>query len=411
MSTTTTDRFNGLNGGVAFKAPCRLATTENITLSGEQTIDGVASVAGDRVLVKDQSVASENGVYDVSTSAWQRAADFDGNGDIVTGTMIRANLGDTNADTFWRVSTTGAIIIGTSSISFAASNVQQSAVSTFMAPILLSLDEAELKESINAEADVDFLAYSDARAEFFEGFVGSVAGATINLGAQGSSKINVLSSGASISSLGTSVTGNPIYFMRFADVNTLVNGANLILPTGANITTAAGDTMITIDEGFNVFRVYSYERADGSALAGGSSPNTYQASPANPAAAGSTTHTMAGLAGAVTPNSSGEVMITISGYADDSGASTTMGVELRLYYGTGTAPSNGGALTGTAGASALRVQNTVAGSARDVPFSTQAIITGLAPATTYWIDLSQAQISGTVVATLTNISISAFEIN
>jgi len=49
------DRINGLVGGIAFKAPCRAATTANIALDGEQTIDGVSIVDGDRVLVKEQT--------------------------------------------------------------------------------------------------------------------------------------------------------------------------------------------------------------------------------------------------------------------------------------------------------------------------------------------------------------------
>ena len=57
------------------KRSVRVATTANITLSGTQTIDGVAVVAGDRVLVKDQTAAAENGIYVVAAGAWSRAAD------------------------------------------------------------------------------------------------------------------------------------------------------------------------------------------------------------------------------------------------------------------------------------------------------------------------------------------------
>ena len=53
------------------------ATTANIaTLSGTMTIDGIALVAGDRVLVKDQTTTSQNGVYVVAAGAWTRAADM-----------------------------------------------------------------------------------------------------------------------------------------------------------------------------------------------------------------------------------------------------------------------------------------------------------------------------------------------
>lgn len=61
--------------GLDVKASCRAATTGNITLSGAQTIDGVAVVAGDRVLVKDQSSAAFNGIYVVASGAWARSSD------------------------------------------------------------------------------------------------------------------------------------------------------------------------------------------------------------------------------------------------------------------------------------------------------------------------------------------------
>jgi hypothetical protein len=61
--------------GLDAKASCRAGTAGNITLSGTQTIDGVAVIAGDRVLVKDQNTASENGIYVASASAWARSAD------------------------------------------------------------------------------------------------------------------------------------------------------------------------------------------------------------------------------------------------------------------------------------------------------------------------------------------------
>jgi hypothetical protein len=59
------------------KRSVKAATTANITLSGTQTIDGIALVAGDRALVKDQTTASQNGIYVVSATAWARAADAD----------------------------------------------------------------------------------------------------------------------------------------------------------------------------------------------------------------------------------------------------------------------------------------------------------------------------------------------
>lgn len=118
MTTPTTDRRLGLNGGAAIKVPCRAATTANITLSGEQTVDGVACVTGDRVLVKNQTDQTTNGVYDVSTAAWTRSYDYNGNFDVVTGTIVMVISGTTNINTYWRLSTTGTITIGTSNLTY-----------------------------------------------------------------------------------------------------------------------------------------------------------------------------------------------------------------------------------------------------------------------------------------------------
>jgi uncharacterized cupin superfamily protein len=104
------DRINGLTGTLGVKAPVRAATTANITLSGEQTIDGVAVVAGDRVLVKDQTSTLDNGIWDAATGAWSRSPDFDGARDVLKGTMVLVSDGSTNASTAWSVATSGPVI-------------------------------------------------------------------------------------------------------------------------------------------------------------------------------------------------------------------------------------------------------------------------------------------------------------
>lgn len=58
-----------------YKEPVRLATTANISLSGLLTIDGVVSERGDRILVKDQTDATQNGIYTASEGTWRRAPD------------------------------------------------------------------------------------------------------------------------------------------------------------------------------------------------------------------------------------------------------------------------------------------------------------------------------------------------
>ena len=132
MSSTSQDRIYGANSSLAVKAPCLAATTGNITLSGEQTIDGVAIVTGDRVLVWSQTSGVDNGIYIADTSTWERAPDFDGTRDVTKGTMVLVASGTTYSNSIFRVTTSGTITIGTTSIAFALSGLTDSANMDFI---------------------------------------------------------------------------------------------------------------------------------------------------------------------------------------------------------------------------------------------------------------------------------------
>lgn len=117
MTSVSTDRRFGVNVGRAIKVPVKAATTANITLSGTQTIDGVAVVTDDRVLVKNQTTGSENGIYLVDTGAWERAPDWDGSYDVGEGTIVYVTDGTVAAGLFYVVTTADPITIGTTSVS------------------------------------------------------------------------------------------------------------------------------------------------------------------------------------------------------------------------------------------------------------------------------------------------------
>jgi hypothetical protein len=104
--------------GLDVKASVRAATTANITLSGTQTIDGVVLVAGDRVLVKNQTTASGNGIYLVAAGAWTRATDADTSAKVTTGMFTFVEEGTTNVTSAWVLATTGAITLGTTNLTF-----------------------------------------------------------------------------------------------------------------------------------------------------------------------------------------------------------------------------------------------------------------------------------------------------
>lgn len=77
------------------KKSVKAATTANITLSGTQTVDGIALVANDRVLVKNQTTTSANGIYIVSATAWTRAPDADTSSELA-GAVVNVDAGTVN---------------------------------------------------------------------------------------------------------------------------------------------------------------------------------------------------------------------------------------------------------------------------------------------------------------------------
>ena len=106
--------------GLDFKQSVRATTTANITLSGTQTIDGVALIAGDRVLVKDQTTANQNGIYVVAAGSWSRASDADNSpaGEVTAGMYAFIEEGTTYASSGWVLATANPITLGTTNLSF-----------------------------------------------------------------------------------------------------------------------------------------------------------------------------------------------------------------------------------------------------------------------------------------------------
>lgn len=100
------------------KQSVRVATAANIVLSAAQTIDGVPVVAGDRVLVKSQALAKDNGIYVVANGAWVRAKDADESVEVTSGLIVSVEQGAVLADTIWQLISDGAIVLGTTPLTF-----------------------------------------------------------------------------------------------------------------------------------------------------------------------------------------------------------------------------------------------------------------------------------------------------
>jgi hypothetical protein len=105
---------------VAIKGAVRLASTAgNIALSGPQTIDGVLTNIGDRVLVTAQLDQTSNGIWQVQSGPWTRPTDASGNTDFIDGTLVPVARGFSNAGTmFQMLCTDSPVMIGTSLLVF-----------------------------------------------------------------------------------------------------------------------------------------------------------------------------------------------------------------------------------------------------------------------------------------------------
>ena len=103
--------------GLDIKASVVASTTANITLSGTQTVDGIALAVGDRCLVKNQTAAADNGIYVVAAGAWARSTDLNTWAQ-VPGAFTFIETGSTLADTGWVCTSNAGGTIGVTAINF-----------------------------------------------------------------------------------------------------------------------------------------------------------------------------------------------------------------------------------------------------------------------------------------------------
>jgi hypothetical protein len=130
LQAATKQYVDAMVAGQRVKDSVRVATTAAGTLATSfengDSIDGVTLATGDRILIKDQSSGSENGVYIVAASgAPTRATDFDGNsstGEVVPGATFWVNEGTTNGDTAWTLTNNGTITVGSTALTFTQSS-------------------------------------------------------------------------------------------------------------------------------------------------------------------------------------------------------------------------------------------------------------------------------------------------
>ena len=152
---------DNVSAGINFHQPVRVATTGNITLSGTQTIDGVSLSVGDRVLVKDQTTQTQNGIYVVASGAWTRATDADNtpNGELAGGDFTLVLEGTINSGYGYVCSNTSAITIGTTNVTYAAFNAAKAVTAgtglTETTPGTLAVDSSTVQLRVSNVSDTE----------------------------------------------------------------------------------------------------------------------------------------------------------------------------------------------------------------------------------------------------------------
>lgn len=101
------------------KQSVRVAATANVVLNGAQQIDGVAVVAGDRVLLAIQTLAKDNGLWVVANGAWARTNDANTSAKVTPGLTVMVEEGTANGDSLWHLTTNGPITLDTTALTFA----------------------------------------------------------------------------------------------------------------------------------------------------------------------------------------------------------------------------------------------------------------------------------------------------
>ena len=156
-SLVSKEYVDAVKVGLDFKDSVRVATTANISLSSAPAaIDGVTLSSDDRVLVKDQSTGSQNGLYvfNGAGSAMTRATDADANAEVTSGMFTFVTEGSVNADSGFVLTTDGSITVGTTALAFAQfSGAGQITAGAAMTKTGNTLDVAVDGQSLEVSSD------------------------------------------------------------------------------------------------------------------------------------------------------------------------------------------------------------------------------------------------------------------
>jgi len=394
--------------GLGPKAACQVGTTINITLSGLQTIDGYTTVAGDRVLVKNQSASQFNGIYIASATTWTRAVDMDVWAEVPGAYTIILN--GSQAGTGWVCTATkvGTIDVTTMPwVQFSVLNTYYAGTGLTLASNTFSITPVGTAGTYGSASSVPVLVTNAS------GQITGVTNTTIGIANTQVSGLGTMSTqnANNVAITGGTITGTPISgstvggstitaSSQFSGPGTGLTGTATSLSIGGNAATATSATSagsVTNSVTFN------------NAGAGGASGSTF-----NGGSALTVSYNTIGAPSITGANASGTWGISITGNA----ATVTNGVYTTGSYSNPTwITSISGSIVSGAVASATAATNLSGGLAGSLPYqsalntttflgigSANYVLTSSGTAPQYVAQSTLAVGSATTATTATNLA-------
>ena len=341
--------------GISWKQPVVCGTTANITLSGLQTIDGVTTVAGDRVLVKSQTAPAQNGIYLASATAWSRAPDADTWDELISAICF-VESGSTLAGSAWYCTiqpggTLGVTAVTWSNFSVAATYTAGTGLTltdyvfsiTNTGVIAAAYGSASktLTATVNAQGQLTVLAATDiAIANTQVSGLGTMSTQAASSVAITGGSINGTTIGGSTAAAvtGTTITANT----QFTGAGTGLTGTATSLSIGGNAATATSATTATNLAGGATGSV-PYQTASGTTtlLAAGTDGFVLKLAAGVPTWAASTSGTVTSVSGTGTVSG-----ISLSGTVTSTG-NLTLGGTLDLSAPPAIGGTTANTITGT----------------------------------------------------------------
>jgi hypothetical protein len=233
--------------GLDVKQSVRVATTAALTIASQlengDVVDGITLATGDRVLVKNQSTASENGIYVVQSSgAAVRATDFDGAGEVSGGAFTFVEEGTDNADSGFVVTSNGAITVGTDAIEWA----QFSGAGAFTAGDGLTKSGT----TINVVGTADRITANPDSIDIASTYAGQTSITTLGAIDEGTWNGTVIDGqygGTGVDNSGKTITlgGNLTTSGAYATTLTTTATTGVTLPTTGTLSTLDGTEILT----------------------------------------------------------------------------------------------------------------------------------------------------------------------